>query len=92
MLEAIEDKTVEVRQTTVFCAFGKCAREFTPINRQQRFCSARCRAKAYYAPVKEANFARRLARFRERRRSISLGFDGRLSGPRNLNYLGGRSQ
>jgi len=76
---------------TIFCTFSNCGKAFTPTNRRQRFCSPRCRAAGHYAPTKAANFREKLARFRQRRRSVSLGFDGRHGGPVNVNYLGTKS-
>jgi hypothetical protein len=72
-----------------------CQKLFTPTNRRQRFCGPNCRAAAHYLPKKEAaqarapeRLARKLERFRTRRRAVSLGFDGRSSGPFSQFYRG----
>lgn len=62
----------------MICAFQPCAQSFGTTNNRQRFCSVRCRSKAYYAPKRAATLRRKL----ERRRAMSMGFDGRTGGPR----------
>ena len=73
-----------VYPAAVSCTFPRCGRPFTPTNRRQRFCSARCRSAARHLPMKLEAQERRNARLRARNRDRSLGFDGRYGGPVNL--------
>lgn len=66
--------------TLLECQHQHCKKPFQPTNKRQRFCCAKCRAAAAYLPTKLFNDKRRL----ERRRAISMGFDGRYGGPRNI--------
>jgi hypothetical protein len=80
---------------TITCTFLKCRRPFTPTNKRQRFCTAKCRAAAHYLPKKIAAQQRKDAAqpqkndlFRARNRDRALGFDSRYTGPDCPAYRG----
>src|SRR6266705_2208698 len=66
------------------CASPESNNTFQTNNERKRFCSANCCAAEKYWLTKQRNKAQRLINWRERRRAMALGFDGRLGGPRSL--------
>jgi hypothetical protein len=81
--------------TSTLLGCQHCQNPFIPTNKRHRFCNPKCRAAAHYLPKKEEaltrapeRLARKLEHFRLRRRAVSLGFDGRSSGPVSQSYRG----